>query len=176
MLILQPPKADRRVPSRFERLVLSLNAASTVARLRSCLLLGCYQGQTVPMRSWWRGDSDGGEDGDLRAACDVIRDAHPGQFDGIIGFSQGGALAALLAATRSGGWGAGIPSLQMLQFLIVAGAYAVPGFPRALRDLDGLPTLHLMSLQDTCVNCSASQELARLFPGATSHMHEQARS
>ena len=64
MLILQPPKADRRVPSRFERLVLSLNAASTVARLRSCLLLGCYQGQTVPMRSWWRGDSDGGEDGD----------------------------------------------------------------------------------------------------------------
>jgi len=121
------------------------------------------------MRSWWHDDSD---DADLRAACDVIRGAHEGPFDGIIGFSQGGALAALLAASRAGGRGASLPSLAMLKFLIVAGAYAVPGFPRVALD-EGLQTLHIMSVQDTCVNCSASQDLARRFPGSTTHMHEQ---
>lgn len=122
------------------------------------------------MRSWWYNDSD---DPDLRAACDVIRDAHEGPFDGIIGFSQGGALAAVLAASRAGGRGASLPSLAMLKFLIVAGAYAVPGFPRVAPD-EGLDTLHIMSVQDTCVNCSASQDLARRFPGSNTHMHDHA--
>jgi len=82
-----------------------------------------------------------------------------------------GALASYLAATRVAGRGASVPSLKMLKFLLVAGTYAMPGFPRAMPE--DLPSLHVMSLEDTAVSISASKDLAKLFRGATTHMHEQ---
>ena len=129
------------------------------------------EGQTVPMRSWWRGSGlDAPSQGDLDAICSTIN-AKGGVFDGIIGFSQGGALGAYLAVNRAEREGAKVPSLARLKFLIVAGAYAIPRSPRALPE--ELPSLHIMSPQDTCVNCSASQGLEKLFRAAKRHFHEK---
>jgi hypothetical protein len=129
------------------------------------------EGQTVPMRSWWRGSGlDAPSQEDLDAIFSTIN-AKGGVFDGIIGFSQGGALGAYLAVKSAESEGAKVPSLARLKFLMVAGAYTIPGYTRAL--LEELPSLHIMSPQDTCVNCSASQGLEKLFRAAKRHFHEK---
>jgi ribosome-binding ATPase YchF (GTP1/OBG family)/predicted esterase len=123
------------------------------------------EGQTVPMRSWWRGDEPTQED--LDAACAAIRGSYAGVFDGIIGFSQGAALGSYLTVTRHS---TPPTSLANLKFVIVAGSYAIPGLLRS-RPVD-IPSLHIMSMQDTCVNYSASQDLVRAFQVSAKHVHE----
>ena len=170
VLCLHGKRQDGEIFSqRLEKLTRRLAPVADFTFVDAPFLLELDQGQTVPMREWWRGQA--ASDDDLGAACAAIREAHGGPFDGIIGFSQGAALGALLAATRADGPGASVPALAALKFLLVAGAFVMPGFPRALQE--DLPSLHVMSVQDTCVNAAASADLARLFSASARHTHEQ---
>ena len=170
VLCLHGKRQDGEIFSqRLERLTRRLAPVADFTFVDAPFLLELEEGQSVPMRAWWRGDA--ASDDELAAACRAIREAHVGPVDGIIGFSQGAALGALLAATRADGPGAAVPALAALKFLLVAGAFAMPGFPGARQD--DLPSLHVMSAQDTCVNAAASADLAKRFAGSACHAHEQ---
>lgn len=110
-----------------------------------------------------------GEDGDRAAG------AEGGMIDGVVGFSQGGCMAAMLASALEGGDGRQVPEEhagwvkavreanggRALKFAVVySGFYAVP------EDLGWLyepkiktPTLHFLGSLDTVVDESRSQAL-----------------
>ncbi len=170
VLCLHGKRQDGEIFSqRLERLTRRLAPVAEFTFVDAPFVLELEEGQSVPMRAWWRGDA--ASDSELEAACRAIREAHAGPVDGVIGFSQGAALGALLAATRADGPGATVPALAALKFILVAGAFVMPGFPGA--QLDDLPSLHVMSAQDTCVNAAASADLAKRFAGSGCHTHEQ---
>lgn len=177
ILCLHGKRQDAEIFSqRLHKLTRRLQPIADFTFVDAPFVLDLEEGQTVPMRTWWT--SEGTEhpsDEDLAAACDAIRRApSPPCFDIILGFSQGGAFGAYLAATREGGkgvnWGGSIESLKNLKMVIVSGAYALPGFPRGAGV--EVSSLHIMSLQDECVNCSQSEQLGKMFVDAKTHMHE----
>ena len=112
-------------------------------------------------RAWWRGHSGLDSYEGWREASESLNklwDAEDGGFDGILGFSQGAAAAAMLRAERR-------PKFAIL----------VSGFvPRdtdaaqaLLQGVEGIPTLHFLGLNDTLVVPSRSNALADLFEDAT---------
>ncbi|XP_051124603.1 rhodanese-like domain-containing protein 6 [Andrographis paniculata] len=80
-----------------------------------------------------------------------------GPFDGILGFSQGAAMAALVSA--------GVEKLGDFRFIILCSGFAVDMAGHADGSID-CPSLHIFGSKegrDRQIDCQASQQLAALF-------------
>lgn len=132
-------------------------------------LLPLKPGDEVPMRAWYQRRRDGGIDrsslDETLAELDVVWREY-GPFDGLFGFSMGGAMATIIASmpTRFPG----------LSFIVVSGAPDLDArsvsndfmIPRELR------SLHLVGLDDRTVLPKSSHDLAKRFHDATVVEHE----
>ena len=88
-----------------------------------------------------------------------------GPFDGLLGFSQGATLGALLCLAPSS------PPLPPLRFAVLVSGF-MPRDP-ALEPLRvPLPSLHVMGEHDQLVAAASSRRLSDCFAGATIHSHE----
>ena len=85
-------------------------------------------------------------------------------FDGVLGFSNGAAAAAMLLSHQA----EGIPPLR---FALLAGGYA-PAQLLGREPLD-IPCLQLQGATDEFISPEQAQELELLFTGAQIHRHEQ---
>ena len=115
-------------------------------------------------RAWWRGHAGQvtytGWDASRASLCELWERE---QFDGIIGFSQGAAAAAMLCAEvrpRFGVFVAGfVPNDQAAAAALLAG-------------VDGsVPSLHVIGAADQLVTPERSLGLAELFDGPTVVTH-----
>lgn len=126
------------------------------------------------MLGWWFWKDEGGKE--VRAATSMnycgldetwqtlqafIDDNGP--FDGVLGFSQGAALAALLCSAQS-------PLAGTFKFAILCAGFLPrdPVYERWLapdggRPLPTLPTMHIMGTLDERVPLAASERLASCF-------------
>lgn len=117
-------------------------------------------------RAWWRGHSGQSTYPGWEAACDDLgrlwsagdHDDGGGGIDGVLGFSQGAAAAAMLTARYRPAFG-----------IFVAGF--VPADDGAVAQLlrDGvkdIPTLHVIGTSDTLVEPERSHALAACFEGS----------
>ena len=127
-------------------------------------------GPAAQSRAWWSKSprqESGGEETYAGWAQSVellaeIRQ-RSGPFDAVLGFSQGAAVAALLAVA----WG--VPRC------ITAGGYVARGHPLAAeleRGEHSTRTLHAAGAKDTLVTETASQELASLFQDSQLFRHD----
>ena len=121
------------------------------------------------------------EDGSFRGADESIAhieaEIEERKITGVVGFEQGGQLAALLAARAS--LGEGSAGLQRLRFAILcsAGGIASAGSPymelleqvRDAPEADVLPTLHCASRSDAICPPELTQDLAACF-GASAEL------
>ena len=99
-----------------------------------------------------------------------------GPFDGLLGFSQGATLGALLCLAPSS-----LPPSPPLRFAVLVSGF-MPRDP-ALEPLVGmadgppplcvpLPSLHVMGENDQLVAAASSRRLSNCFADATLHCHE----
>ncbi|XP_061219421.1 esterase OVCA2 [Neopsephotus bourkii] len=94
--------------------------------------------------------------------------AEQGPFDGLLGFSQGAALAAMVCALRA----RGDPRFPVGFAILVAGfASRAPAHGHFYREPIALPTLHVVGDTDAVIAASLSRELAQCFvePVVLSH-------
>eukprot|EP00123_Amoebidium_parasiticum_P021101 comp6157_c0_seq1/m.1985 comp6157_c0_seq1/g.1985 ORF comp6157_c0_seq1/g.1985 comp6157_c0_seq1/m.1985 type:complete len:222 (-) comp6157_c0_seq1:141-806(-) len=135
--------------------------------------------EDLPVYRWWSVSDGQWRDSKtylgMDETMDVIKRAfrEQGPFDGVLGFSQGGVLAAMLC-----GLNAPIPTPDnpiSFRFAIIAAAFPPTGEPyRQLLEEkvnELVPTLHVFGENDVVVNCEASETLASLFPTATVWKH-----
>lgn len=131
-------------------------------------------GQTVPMRSWWKDSSEPA----MKSIDDAIEQAADGVvFDGVLGFSQGAALAAFMAARLNDSpHDAAVrrPCTSALRFVITAGGYAITEVSvLGAKTRLPVPSLHMAGEKDDCVPPQESEKLALLFQASTVHRHSQ---
>tara|TARA_B110001452_G_scaffold248669_1_gene235607 strand:- start:412 stop:1113 length:702 start_codon:yes stop_codon:yes gene_type:complete len=130
---------------------------------------------------WWNAAEDAarpstskayvGLDASLEAVRDAVREHGP--FDGVLGFSQGATLAALLCLTPA--------EMPPFRFAVLFSGF----MPRdaSLEPLFGvtdgpppaqlaLPSLHVMGTADALVPVSSSRRLAECFADPLIHTHE----
>ena len=119
-------------------------------------------------RAWWRASEDGVAryDGWAASRAQLVaawRAEGGGGFDGILGFSQGAAVAAMLCA-----------EVRPRFAVLVAGF--VPRDPEAagalLAGVEGVPSLHVIGRSDAIVETERSRALAALFAGADVVEHD----
>jgi hypothetical protein len=108
---------------------------------------------------WWHEGFDGWEhtrDWALELLC-----AGP-RFDGVFGFSQGAALAGLLAAVQESG---SAPPGFRVDFVIMVGGFTsdLPRHAELLRRKLTTPSVHVIGRSDVIVPCEDSLRLARRF-------------
>ena len=155
------------------------------------------EGQTVPMRTWWR---RGTVREDWQEALKSLRAfaVEYGPFDGVLGFSQGGAVAAELARLARVTRPAANSSqevtatsddmlLGQLKFVVVAGApmrtgmpfvdddwgiSAETGLPQYTVVVRGIPSVHYAGERDTVVSPGESAALARCFADSLFVKHD----
>ncbi len=153
-------------------------------------------GQAVPMRAWWDRSTGRGWT-ESRMAIQQAVSAVP-RIDGVLGFSQGVAVAAMLCLERQlfmqqqqqqqQQQPDGLrPLLPDLAFAILIGGQATSAtLPRgeplatALLACDSgsiaLPSLHFMGATDKIVPVAASADLAAKFAAAQTVVHKQGHS
>ncbi|NXE30235.1 OVCA2 Esterase, partial [Ardeotis kori] len=122
-----------------------------------------------PPRGWWFSGPGTFEAGEAAAAPAGLEEslsavaaalAEHGPFDGLLGFSQGAALAAMVCALRA----RGDPRFPVAFAILVAGfASRSPAHGHFYRDPIALPTLHVVGDADAVIAASLSRELARRF-------------
>ncbi|XP_038615414.1 esterase OVCA2 [Tachyglossus aculeatus] len=108
----------------------------------------------------------------LEEALETVRAAlrQHGPFDGLLGFSQGAALAALVCALGQ----AGDPRFPPPRFVILVSGFRPRGdrlSPPLLRAPVELPSLHVLGEADRVIPARESRELAACFPGAVCLVH-----
>ena len=117
-------------------------------------------------RVWWRPSEDNldyeGFDASVTYLEAVFREQGP--FDGVIGFSQGGTLAAVLAAMLPHPAIAFRFAICISSFPSRARAHTQYVEPRSIK----LPALHVLGLNDTLVTPDRSIKLFEVFDPATS--------
>ncbi|NXQ40761.1 OVCA2 Esterase, partial [Catharus fuscescens] len=86
--------------------------------------------------------------------------AEHGPFDGLLGFSQGAALAAMVCALRA----RGDPRFPV-SFAVLVAAFAsrAPAHGHFYREPIALPTLHVVGDTDAVIAAPLSRELAQCF-------------
>ncbi|WP_195907851.1 alpha/beta hydrolase family protein [Microbacterium gorillae] len=112
---------------------------------------------------WWRDGDMRGWERTLDWARTVTAEHH---FDGVIGFSQGAALAGMLvAAQESTTPGAAAPAGLEFGFAVIISGFIEPADEASalLRRPLRTPSLHVMSAVDTVVPVRASERLAACF-------------
>ena len=133
------------------------------------------QGASRRRKCWWREDklADGtvSTRGWREAVDAVLRHlSTAGPYQGICGFSQGGALAALVCEHIQA-LGNTESMLLNVRFVMLFGAYhlsLLEGIPRAKIHV---PSLHVWGAQDCTVDAASSQALASTFIHAQVHKH-----
>ncbi|XP_061868226.1 esterase OVCA2 [Colius striatus] len=122
-----------------------------------------------PPRGWWFSGPGGFEAGEaavepvgleesLAAVAAAL--AEHGPFDGLLGFSQGAALAAMVCALRA----RGDPRFPVAFAILVAGfASRAPAHGHFYREPIALPTLHVVGDADGVIAPTLSRELAQSF-------------
>ncbi|XP_028938368.1 esterase OVCA2 [Ornithorhynchus anatinus] len=108
----------------------------------------------------------------LEEALEAVREAleQHGPFDGLLGFSQGAALVALVCALGQ----AGDPRFPPPRFAILVSGFRPRGprpAPPLLRAPVELPSLHVLGEADRVIPARESRELAACFPGAVTLVH-----
>jgi len=126
------------------------------------------EGEDVATRSWWmQGDEVATVEATLAELRGVWKELGP--FDGVLGFSMGGALACALA-TR-------LEEFPGLSFVIAAGAPAASSIPGLWKGSKctgiSLPSLHIFGTSDQVVPVSSSTELASRFVNPELYEHPQ---
>ena len=120
-------------------------------------------------RCWY--DEDGGDAaGAASAATIAVREEweRHAPVSGLLGFSQGAAVAAATALC-SGGDDAPLPGLR---FVILAGSPHEP-LPVATGHRSRLPSLHLLSAADSAVPAHSSEAVAARFEEAQVYRHDK---
>ncbi|KAM9272583.1 esterase OVCA2 [Morus bassanus] len=122
-----------------------------------------------PPRGWWFSGPGTFEAGEAAAAPAGLEEslsavaaalAERGPFDGLLGFSQGAALAAMVCALRA----RGDPRFPVAFAILVAGfASRAPAHGHFYREPIALPTLHVMGDADAVIAAPLSRELAQCF-------------
>ncbi|NWV00782.1 OVCA2 Esterase, partial [Upupa epops] len=122
-----------------------------------------------PPRGWWftgPGTFEAGvaaaEPAGLDKSLEVVAEAlaEHGPFDGLLGFSQGAALAAMVCALRA----RGDPRFPVAFAILVAGFVSrAPSHDHFYREPIALPTLHVVGDTDAVIAASLSRELALHF-------------
>ncbi|XP_064251191.1 esterase OVCA2 [Passer domesticus] len=122
-----------------------------------------------PPRGWWfsgPGTFEAGEaaaapaglEESLSAVAAALREQGP--FDGLLGFSQGAALAAMVCALRA----RGDPRFPVaFAVLVAAFASRAPAHGHFYREPIALPTLHVVGDTDGVIAAALSRELAQCF-------------
>ncbi|XP_075296427.1 esterase OVCA2 [Opisthocomus hoazin] len=122
-----------------------------------------------PPRGWWfsgPGTFEAGEaaaapaglDESLSAVAAALEERGP--FDGLLGFSQGAALAAMVCSLRA----RGDPRFPVAFAILVAGfASCAPAHGHFYREPIALPTLHVVGDADAVIPAPLSRKLARHF-------------
>lgn len=93
-----------------------------------------------------------------------------GPFDGLLGFSQGAALAALVCALGQ----AGDSRFPLPRFVILVSGFCPRGLDfkePILQAPLALPSLHIFGDTDRVIPSQESMQLASLFPGAITLTH-----
>lgn len=93
-----------------------------------------------------------------------------GPFDGLLGFSQGAALAALVCALGQ----AGDPRFPLPRFIILVSGFCPRGLvlkEPILKSPLSLPSLHVFGETDRVIPAQESVQLASRFPGAVTLTH-----
>lgn len=121
-------------------------------------------------KSWFDKSASGVIDpSTLQVSLDYIQQIWKteGPFDGILGFSMGGTLAAILASQQH------IDNYPGLKFLICIGA---PNIPELLGDYvmgSEIRSLHIAGANDTMIPVDRSQALANRFTNPVFYVHPQ---
>ncbi|XP_061326042.1 esterase OVCA2 [Pezoporus flaviventris] len=138
---------------------------------------GGEDGNDDPPRGWWfsgpgtfeaaeAAAEPAGLEESLSAVAAAL--AEHGPIDGLLGFSQGAALAAMVCALRA----RGDPRFPVGFAILVAGfASRAPAHGHFYREPIALPTLHVVGDTDAVIAASLSRELAQCFvePVVLSH-------
>ena len=125
----------------------------------------CADADATSQRAWWRTSDDGVTtyDGWDTSRAQLVDRWRAEGFDGILGFSQGAAAAAMLCA-----------EVRPRFAVLVAGF--VPRDREAaatlLAGVEGVPTLHVYGRTDAIVETERSRALAALFGGASIVEHD----
>lgn len=93
-----------------------------------------------------------------------------GPFDGLLGFSQGAALAACVCALGQ----AGDPRFPLPRFIILVSGFCPRGLGLRESMLQGpfsLPSLHVFGDTDRVIPCQESMQLASRFTGSITLTH-----
>lgn len=122
-----------------------------------------------PPRGWWfsrpgtfeaseAADQPAGLEESLEAVARALEERGP--FDGLLGFSQGAALAAMVCALRA----RGDPRFP-ITFAILVAAFAsrAPAHDHFYREPIALPSLHVVGDADAVIAARLSAELAQCF-------------
>ncbi|NWS78579.1 OVCA2 Esterase, partial [Crotophaga sulcirostris] len=131
-----------------------------------------------PPRGWWFSRPGAFEAGEAAAAPAGLEEslsavaaalAEQGPFDGLLGFSQGAALAAMVCALRA----RGDPRFQSVAFAILVAGFAsrAPAHAHFYREPIALPSLHVLGDSDAVIAAPLSRELAQRFvePAVLTH-------
>ncbi|EGD77538.1 hypothetical protein PTSG_12765 [Salpingoeca rosetta] len=145
-------------------------------------------GDDIPMRSWWNDSSTQAWTTTLQQLDEFLRQRGVPALSGIFGFSQGGALAALLACNRehisqqSDAYPTLAAALASVKFIAIAGAPhdhlpTTPASPHGILSPDkqcSVPSLHFIGTADVVVAPQSSEKLAQAFHHATVYRHDKA--
>ncbi|XP_021406653.2 esterase OVCA2 [Lonchura striata] len=122
-----------------------------------------------PPRGWWFSGPGTFEASEAAAAPAGLEESlsavaaaleEHGPFDGLLGFSQGAALAAMVCALRA----RGDPRFPVaFAVLVAAFASRAPAHGHFYREPIALPTLHVVGDTDAVIAAPLSRELARCF-------------
>ncbi|NXX99701.1 OVCA2 Esterase, partial [Centropus bengalensis] len=131
-----------------------------------------------PPRGWWFSGPGTFEAAEAAAAPAGLEEslsavaaalAEHGPFDGLLGFSQGAALAAMVCALRA----RGDHRFHTVAFAILVAGFASrsPAHSHFYREPIALPTLHVVGDADAVIAAPLSRELAQHFvePVVLSH-------
>lgn len=135
------------------------------------------------VRGWWnvRKDAAGGwcydgVDESLQAIADAQAEAAAEDgigFRGILGFSQGGSLATLVAGLHASGRTP--PLLPALDHVVLAGGFPYgavePDFSALFASPIDMASLHAVGERDEMVKPATSERAVALFKGAAVHRH-----
>ncbi|CAJ1327374.1 unnamed protein product [Effrenium voratum] len=128
--------------------------------------LPLQHGERVNTKGWWEeGEARTLEVPRVRQALLAAWDAL-GPFDGVLGFSEGAAVAAALGPEDDGGE---VPAFASVRFKLLFSAPRVAELPFGAQQV---ASLHGASKNDTAVPLAESREVASLFAGAEWLEHE----
>eukprot|EP01127_Copromyxa_protea_P010409 TRINITY_DN2535_c0_g1_i3.p1 TRINITY_DN2535_c0_g1~~TRINITY_DN2535_c0_g1_i3.p1 ORF type:complete len:152 (-),score=35.77 TRINITY_DN2535_c0_g1_i3:267-722(-) len=116
---------------------------------------------------WFKIEEYDGLDESVELLKNEIK-AH-GPFDGILGFSQGGVVASLLAAVTESGE---FPSIKFAIFMASFPASATIWKAKYPENGCSVPSLHFWGTKDNLVSNDLSEELSKLFISPEVHVHD----